>query len=41
MSEEVWSLDESSVIPRIYNSKTKKFYTLYDAIAELLNRVEN
>ncbi len=37
-----WSIQEvtSETQPLIYNSKTKKYYTLLSAIAELLNRTE-
>ena len=40
--EPLWRMEEvpTQTSPVIYNSKTKKFYTLYDAIAEILNRTE-
>jgi len=40
--EPVWRMEElpTQTSPVIYNSKQKKFYTLYDAIAEILNRTE-
>lgn len=40
--QQEWSIQEvtSETQPLIYNSKTKKYYTLLSAIAELLNRTE-
>ena len=37
-----WTVEEISTAtqPVIYNSKTKKAYTIYEAIAEILNRSE-
>jgi hypothetical protein len=40
--EELWSVGEipTATQPVIYNARTKKTYTLYEAIAEILNRSE-
>jgi hypothetical protein len=39
---EGWRVEEypTATQPVIYNSKTKKIYTFYEALAELLNRTE-
>lgn len=39
---EGWRVEEvpTATQPVIYNSKTKKMYTFYEALAELLNRTE-
>jgi hypothetical protein len=39
---ETWRVEEATTQtqPVIYNSKNKKIYTFYEALAELLNRTE-